>query len=123
VEEGLIFIYKDSVQFSFFIYFLHSELNHIFQASCLDIFRRYYLFSYLTMIFLFCFFNSLIDNDFVFYGLFVTTAGFIRYKFVSSYWNYFYVDKGIQIDAWEDYSERPSQLISNSVTSIDTVII
>jgi len=67
------------------------------------------------------FFNSLIDNDFVFYGLFTTTVGFLGYKFVSSYWNSVYVDKGIQTDAWEDYSERASQIVSNSVTSIDTV--
>lgn len=66
-------------------------------------------------------FNYLIDNNYVFYGLFTTTVGFIGYKFVSSYVNSFYVDKGVQTDAWEDYSERLSQLASNSVTSIDTV--
>ncbi len=66
-------------------------------------------------------FNYLIDNNYVFYGLFATTAGILGYKFVSSYLNSFYVDKGIQTDAWEDYSERASQLVSNSVTSINTV--
>jgi len=66
-------------------------------------------------------FNYLIDNNYVFYGLFATTAGIMGYKIVSSYLNSFYVDKGIQTDAWEDYSERASQLVSNSVTSIDTV--
>lgn len=65
--------------------------------------------------------NFLIDNNYIFYGLYASTAGFIGYKFVSSYINCFYVDKGIQTDAWEDYSERASQLASNSVTSIDTV--
>ena len=43
------------------------------------------------------------------------------YKFVSSYWNSFFVDKGVQTDAWEDYSDRPSQIVSDSITSIDTV--
>jgi uncharacterized protein YozE (UPF0346 family) len=43
------------------------------------------------------------------------------YKIISSYLNSFYVDKGVQTDAWEDYSERPSQIASESVTSIDTV--
>jgi len=44
-------------------------------------------------------FNYLIDNNYVFYGLFATTAGILGYKFVSSYLNSFYVDKGIQTDA------------------------
>jgi hypothetical protein len=35
--------------------------------------------------------------------------------------NSFYVDKGVQTDAWEDYSNRPSLIGPESVTSIDTV--
>lgn len=54
------------------------------------------------------FLNYILDNNLVFYGIFATTAGFIGYSFVSSYLNSFYIDKGIQTDAWEDYSDRPS---------------
>jgi hypothetical protein len=66
-------------------------------------------------------FDSLLNNDLVFYSLFAGTAGFMGYKFVTSYWNSFYVDKGVQTDAWDDYSERLSQIRSDSLTSIDTV--
>jgi hypothetical protein len=65
--------------------------------------------------------NYLINNDLVFYGMFAGTVGFIGYKCVSSYLNSFYEDKGIQTEAWEDYSNRPSQIGSNSATSLDTV--
>lgn len=47
-------------------------------------------------------FNYLLDNDLAFYSLFLATGGFITYKFVSSVWNSYYVDKGVQTDAWED---------------------
>lgn len=63
-------------------------------------------------------FNYFFDNEVIFYSIFVGMGG---YKFVTSYLNSFYVDKGIQFDAWEDYSDRPSQIASNNVTSIDTV--
>ena len=66
-------------------------------------------------------FNYLINNDLVFYSMFAGTVGLIGYKFASSYLNSFYVDKSIQTDAWEDYSERLSQIGSKSVTSIDTI--
>jgi len=66
-------------------------------------------------------FNYLINNDLVFYSMFAGTVGLIGYKFASSYLNSFYVDKSIQTDAWEDYSERLSQIGSKSLTSIDTI--
>jgi len=65
--------------------------------------------------------NYLINNDLVFYSMFVGMGGFISYKFVSTYFNSFYVDKSIQTDAWEDYSDRPSQIGSKSVTSLETI--
>ncbi len=65
--------------------------------------------------------NYFINNDFVIYSMFAGTVGLIGYKFVSSYLNSFYVDKGTQTSAWEDYSDRTSQMASNSVTSINTV--
>lgn len=66
-------------------------------------------------------FNYALDNGLLFGVAFVGTAGFMGYKFVSSYFNSNLVDKGIQTEAWEDYSDRTSQIASKSVTSIDTV--
>lgn len=66
-------------------------------------------------------FNFLTDNSLVFYGLFAGTIGFMEYSFATSYLGSFYVDKGIQTDAWEDYSNRASQIAYDSPTSLDTV--
>jgi hypothetical protein len=44
-------------------------------------------------------FNYILDNNVFFYAGFSVTVGFIGYKFVSSYLNSFYVDKGVQTDA------------------------
>jgi hypothetical protein len=43
--------------------------------------------------------NYLLNNDLVFYSMFAGTVGFIGYKFVSSYLNSFYLDKGVQTSA------------------------
>ena len=59
-------------------------------------------------------FNYLLDNNIIFYSIFATTAGFIRYSCISSYFNSSYIDEGIQTEAWEDYSERASQIASES---------
>jgi len=67
-------------------------------------------------------FNYALDSGLLFGVAFAGTAGFIGYKFVSTYLNsFYYVDEGVQTEAWEDYSERLSQITSKSVTSIDTV--
>ena len=47
-------------------------------------------------------------------------AGIFIYSIAKAYKNSFNVSKEIQTDAWEDYSERPSQIIPTSPTSIDT---
>jgi hypothetical protein len=65
--------------------------------------------------------NYALDNGFLFYGTFAGIVGLIGYSFTTSYLNSFYADKGIQTDAWEDYSDRPSQIGSQNLTSIDTV--
>jgi hypothetical protein len=44
-------------------------------------------------------FNYLLENDLVFFSVFTGTVGFIGYKFVSSYLNSFYIDKGVQTEA------------------------
>jgi len=58
-------------------------------------------------------FNYLIENsnDLIFYSLLSGMGGFIGYKFVSSYLNSYYVNKGVQTEAWEDYSNRTSQIV------------
>ena len=66
-------------------------------------------------------FNYTLNNDLVFYSMFAGTVGLIGYKFISTYVNSFYVDKGVQTEAWEDYSNRPSLIGPESVTSLDTV--
>lgn len=66
-------------------------------------------------------FNYIFDNDLNFYVVFAATAGFIGYSFVSSYLDSFYIDKGVQTSAWEDYSDRPSQIVSDGLTSIDAI--
>lgn len=66
-------------------------------------------------------FNYVLDNDLVFGTAFAVTLGLITYGFTKSFINSFYVDKGIQTDSWEDYSDRPSQILSDNITSIDTV--
>jgi len=66
-------------------------------------------------------FNYTLNNDLVFYSMFAGTVGLIGYKFISSYVNSFYVDKSIQTDAWENYSNRSSQMAPESITSIDTI--
>lgn len=56
-------------------------------------------------------FNYIFDNDLVFYNLFSTTAGYIGYSLITSYLDYFYVDKifklilemNIQIDLVKYY--------------------
>lgn len=70
-------------------------------------------------------FNYILENSdaVIFYSIFTGVAGALGYSFVSSYFNNAFaskVDKGTQTDVWEDYSDRPSQIIQDSVTSIDT---
>jgi hypothetical protein len=43
--------------------------------------------------------NYALDNSLLFGVAFAGTAGLIGYKFVSSYLNSFYLDKGIQTSA------------------------
>jgi len=66
-------------------------------------------------------FNYILDNNVFLYVGFSATVGMISYKFVSSYLNSFYVDKGVQTPAWEDYSDRISQIGAESITSIETI--
>lgn len=44
--------------------------------------------------------NYALDNGLIFWGALAGTVGFIGYGFTSSYLSSFYVDKGIQTEAW-----------------------
>ena len=66
-------------------------------------------------------FNYILDNNVIFYSIFTTTVGFIGYSCISSYYNSYYIDEGVQTEAWEDYSNGPSQIASDSVTTLEAI--
>ena len=65
--------------------------------------------------------NNNLDNDLVFYGLLIGAVGVIGYSFTSKFFSKSYIEKGVQTDAGENLSDRPSQIIPDNVTSIDTL--
>jgi hypothetical protein len=73
------------------------------------------------MTLLFKLLNNNMDNDLVFYGLFIGVVGAIGYSFTSKILRKSYVEKGVQTDAENNFSDRPSQIIPDNVTSIDTL--
>jgi len=67
-------------------------------------------------------YDFLFENEVLFYGMFIGMGCHLSYMFAKqAYLHYFYVDKEVQTDAWEDYSNRPSQIIGDNLTSLDTV--
>jgi hypothetical protein len=73
------------------------------------------------MTLLFKLLNNNMDNDLVFYGLFIGVVGTIGYSFASKILRKSYVEKGVQTDAENNFSDRPSQIIPDNVPSIDTL--
>jgi hypothetical protein len=73
------------------------------------------------MTLLFKLLNNNMDNDLVFYGLFIGVVGTIGYSFTSKILRKSYVEKGVQTDAENNFSDRPSQIIPDNVPSIDTL--
>ena len=65
--------------------------------------------------------NNNLDNDLVFYGLYIGVAGAIGYSFINNILRKSYVEKGVQTEAEKNFSDSPSQNISDNVTSIDTL--
>lgn len=65
--------------------------------------------------------HNFFDNDILFYGMLIGVACHLGFSFCTSLWTKEYKDANIQTDAWEDYSDRTSQIIQTSETSIDTV--
>jgi len=73
------------------------------------------------MTLLFKLLNNNLDNDLVFYGLYIGVAGAIGYSFISNILKKSYVEKGVQTEAEKNISDSPNQIISDNVTSIDTL--
>jgi hypothetical protein len=65
--------------------------------------------------------NNNLDNELVFYGLFIVVVGAIGYSFTSKILSKSYVEKGVQSDAEPNLSDIPSQIIPDNVTSINTL--
>jgi len=66
-------------------------------------------------------YNFFLDNDVLFYGMFIGMGCHLGYSIAKSYINSFYVDKEIQTDAWDDYSDRPSQILQTSPITDNTI--
>ena len=65
--------------------------------------------------------NNNLDNDLVFYGVFIGAVGSIGYSFTRRILSKSYVDKGVQTDAGENLSDRPDQIIAENITSKDVL--
>lgn len=73
------------------------------------------------MTLLFKLLNNHTDNDLVFYSLFTVVVGAIGYSFARHILRKTYMEKGVQTDAGKNISDRPSQIIPDNVSSIDTL--
>lgn len=63
------------------------------------------------------------ENEVLFYGIFIGMGCHFSYLIAkSAYVQYFYKDQEVQTDAWDDYSDRPSQTIADNITSSNTPI-
>lgn len=65
--------------------------------------------------------NNNLDNDIVFYGLFIGIVGVIGFSFTSQILKKSYTDQSVQTEARENFSDRPSQITPDNVSSIDTL--
>ena len=62
-----------------------------------------------------------LDNDIVFYGLFIGVVGGIGYSFASKILSKSYTEKGVQTDARGNYYDESSLNIPDYVPSIDSL--
>ena len=69
-------------------------INYVPEHDYRGAIRRYLKLKVIKMLL-----NYLFDNEVIFYSMFVGMGGFIEYKFVTSYFDSFYVDKGVQTSA------------------------
>lgn len=64
--------------------------------------------------------NNNLDNDIVFYGAFIGVVGAIGYSLAKQILRKSYVDKGVQTNTEENFSDKPNQIDSDNMTSTDT---
>jgi hypothetical protein len=65
--------------------------------------------------------NNYLENEYVFYGVFVGCVGALGYSFISSYLDKKSVDKGTQTETSENLMDNPSKIIQDNITSIETL--
>jgi hypothetical protein len=60
-------------------------------------------------------FDNIININMVSSIIFTSCIGYIGYSLIKSYTKpFYYKDIGIQTDSWEDYSDRPSQILQTN---------
>src|SRR6266699_3847250 len=65
--------------------------------------------------------NNNIDNDLIFYGLLIGVTGTIAYSLISQIFSKSYIEKGVQTDAEENFTDGPSKIIEDDASSIETI--
>lgn len=73
------------------------------------------------MTILFKILNNNLDNDMVFYSIFIGVAGTIGYSLTKYILSKSYAEKSVQTNVEENLSDRPSQILQDNITSIDTL--
>jgi hypothetical protein len=65
--------------------------------------------------------NNNLDNDLLFYSVFVGVVGAMGYALARKIIRKSYIEKGVQTEAEKNFSDSPNQNLSDNVTSIDTL--
>jgi hypothetical protein len=67
--------------------------------------------------------NNIIDNDILFFGMFAGVVCHLGFSFVRAIQpvKKEMTETGVQTDALEESSDRPSEIIQDNLTSIDTL--
>jgi hypothetical protein len=65
--------------------------------------------------------SNFLDNNIVFYGLFIGVVGAIGYSFTKKIVKKSYMETGVQTESGKNFSDKSSQIIPDNVTSIDTL--
>jgi hypothetical protein len=62
-----------------------------------------------------------LDNDIIFYTVFIAVAGTIGYSFTKQIFLKSYEEKSVQTNAEENLSDRSSQILPDNIPSTDTL--
>lgn len=68
-------------------------------------------------------FNDFLNNDLIFYGMFIGVACHLSFSFLNSIWgdNKEYTNAEVQTEAWEEYSDRLSQMTSPGSSPVEHI--